>query len=85
MLLSICVVMVYGKKPIGYLDACFIKMILDEVDPPSPKHRKRSATSLGVAVLSGCSTVGNNGEGTSVGQNDDKRLRDYLILNRYGG
>nr|GEV18495.1 zf-CCHC domain-containing protein/UBN2 domain-containing protein [Tanacetum cinerariifolium] len=26
MLLSICVVMVYGKKPMGYLDLCFIKM-----------------------------------------------------------
>nr|GEU56613.1 hypothetical protein [Tanacetum cinerariifolium] len=86
MLLSICVVMVYGKKPMGYLDVCFIKIsaklfiyygksrrkirvlasdcyncrvknqmyltqpdwrqrILDEVDPPSLKHPKRSATS----------------------------------------
>nr|GFC20508.1 hypothetical protein [Tanacetum cinerariifolium] len=56
---------------------------LDEVDPPSPKHHKRSATSPGVTVLSGCPNVGNSGEGTNVVQNEDKCLSDYLILNRY--
>ncbi|GKA63802.1 hypothetical protein Tco_0763408 [Tanacetum coccineum] len=76
----------YNKLQVRFLSHCFCPpAILDEVDPLSPKHRKRFATSPGVVVLSGRPTVGNSGEGTSVVQNDDKRLRDYLILNRYGG
>nr|GEV18739.1 copia protein [Tanacetum cinerariifolium] len=50
------------------------EVVLDKVDPLSSKHHKRSATSPGVAVLSGCPAVGKSGEGTSVVHNDGKRL-----------
>nr|GEX26391.1 hypothetical protein [Tanacetum cinerariifolium] len=68
----------FGQRlmKVRFLSHCFCPpAVLDEVDPSSPKHHKRSATSPGVAVLSGCPTMGNSGEGTSVVQNDDKRLR----------